>query len=396
MQNPGRKIMKKLIFVFIALALTIVINQSILCSKTFDIEPQQVHRLVYVEETHQWYVDQARIWKEELKKHPDNPKAWNNYFMANKYSHWQGDVTVYKNLMDSILTEMGKNVSDSYEYNYLRYYNGERDVSLLEKAYRKDPTRADALYEFMMHYEHSGDYSKLKRYCEELYQTKDIAPGLLNYNYNALISTDMNSILFTNGDNDTYPGWVLQKAKGIREDVSILNLHLTFVDRTYLDRKLKENGINLDVESFSKDKMNLFLKELAQAIEETTPDIPIYVATTVYDKSLKEVEEDLYLVGLALKYSTKRFNNMESIKFNVYNKLRLDYLNYDWYSEDYLINRGLNRLHMNYVVLFLKLGEELHKTGSATVAGMWKERALQLAQRADNQKSIDHIKSLAW
>lgn len=381
---------------FTIIIFTIFLSLNLLISAAPTPKPEKVYRFVYVQKPHDWYVEQSKLWKKEIESRPDDPAIWGNYFMAIKYSHWRGDLTTYKHITDSILTEMGKQIPDSYEYNYLRFYNGERDVSLLEKAYRIDPERADALYELVMYYESQGDKEKLEKFCKDLYQTRDISPGLLNYNYNVLVSTEKNGILFTNGDNDTYPGWVLQHALGIRKDVTILNLHLTFVNQDYLKRKLASKGINLDVDSFSKDKMNVFIEELTQQLSAIYPEIPVHVALTVYKGSIRNVEENLYLVGLTFKYSKKRFNNMVSIKNNIYNTLRLDYLDYDWYSEQYLATSLLDNLHVNYVVVFLKLAEDLHESGNSEEAEEWKNKALRLAKKANNEQFVKHISELDW
>jgi hypothetical protein len=380
-------LLKHLIFSFISL---LFLTNSVSLAQN----PQKVYRYCYTQESREWYEEQAELWKAELVLKPESTDAWYNYFFATRYANFSMDGKERTKLLNKIIDEISKTIPNSYLHHYLEYYNGDRKVEYLEKALQKNPNCADLYWEFIQYYELNGLREQKKEFCEKLYLSNDIISSLYDYNFNMLNSADKNSILFTNGDNDNYPAWLLQEAKGIRKDVTILNAHTVFVLRDYLVLKLNQREIEINLDKLSTKDNAIFLRELISAIKNKYPEISVHIAMTVYDGYTKEIKDKLYVTGLVYTYSDESIDNTTIIKKNLERNLRLDYLDYDWYNESHISSKMMDRYNLNYIPAFIQLAKAYRSSDQLELFYYWQEKALLIAQKAKDESLIEEIKTL--
>jgi hypothetical protein len=366
------------------------------------IKPVKVYRITYEIYPNDWYVKQASLWKKEMDKNPKDAEAWVNYYNAVRYARFTETIETEEKQqkLKMILAEMEKEIPDSYEYLMVKERTecNIHDISLSEKLYQMNPARPAPYYTIISHAEVYGKKQMMKEFCEKLYQSRDIETWLINYNYNVLMSLEKDAIIFTNGDNDTYPCWMLQQALGIRQDVLLLNISLAPTN-FYLERVMKERGIDIDVKSLLKKAFTgsegskrfskgIFVQELCIAISKAKPEFSLYFALTVWESFYKPLKENLYVVGLAFRYSPERIDNLAFIKKNIEEKFRFDYLDHEWYDEDIIGKNGMAKLNLNYITPMIMLAEHYKISGELQKATNIKEKVLSIAKQGGEEKEI--------
>lgn len=96
------------------------------------------------------------------------------------------------------------------------------------------------------------------------YHANDRSKDYLPYNYaaNILDSCEENAILFTSGDNDTFPVWCLQEVYDYRKDVRVVNLSLLNTDWYVLQMK-EQYGVPI---SLSKEQIQWHPFEVSKGV----------------------------------------------------------------------------------------------------------------------------------
>ena len=295
---------------------------------TEPVKGEKVHSMIKVKKSEEWYENQMEYWGEFVKTHNQDAEAWLNYYTATRMLKLKGRPG-YHEKMTGIVDQMEKHIPESFEFNYVKYWNGGNKTELfsyLEKAYAIDPNRPELFDDYSTYYELKRDKLSRRQICIKWYQSEEIAPEIYAFNYNMLMSTEENAILFTNGDNDTYPAWVLQDALDIRQDVKVINNSL-LLDPDYRSKYLAELSIS-DFKKEMSDYGNDWVK-YTEAIREhiyNNTSRPMYFASSCYHILGEELEKDLYVVGLAYLWTKDRVDNIAILRKNVENHFVMDHL----------------------------------------------------------------------
>ncbi len=152
-----------------------------------------------------------------------------------------------------------------------------------------------------------------------------------DYGYDILATVAPNGLIFTNGDNDTFPLWFIQEVKRFRKDVRVLNLSLLNTpwyiwQLKHLEPKVPMSFTDEEIEALRpyRDKGGkiVMIKDIAvrDIIAASEGKRPVYFAVTVAD--FMGYDPHLVLEGLAFRYEPKetgRSIDVDRTLYNLYN-----------------------------------------------------------------------------
>lgn len=361
-------------------------------------KPQPVYSIAKEDRGIKWYEDQLKLWKGEVDKDPKNGNAWTNYYasaraLRNTYPHESEERKKYMELCAQIPAEVQKAIPNTFEGYFIPFIEEEGawgNPEGLLKAAAINPDDPRLLDEMLIHYAMERNQQQFDVYGQKMFTTNDLPVGLLNWGYNILSELDENAILFTCGDNDTYAAWIMQAAKNMRRDVTVVNTSLIELEG-YRNRLLKELGYApLTLKEAESDEEYLQKKKkIYQHFFQGKR--PVYVATSAISLFEKEFGDKLYLTGLAYKYSESSFDNTAIIRRNYEKRYLLDYL-----KEVFSCNIGdqkAEEFNGMYVPSMIKLYQHYDETEETLKKQNLELLLLKVAEQSGQQSDVIELLS---
>ena len=301
----------------------------LIASSSFAQQKETVHSVVVVRHEMSWYKTQLDLWKADVEKNDQDAEAWYNYYSAarairNLLYEDEEKQKAYGKQCTSIAESAYAAIPETFEGNHLMYWDlgTKADPKYLSKAYEINPNDPRIFDDMLIQGEVTRDKTKFHDMAVQIYEANELPGGMVNWAYNLLSELEENAIVLAAGDNDTYSLWLAQEALGIRKDVQVINTSLITMS-DYQKKLFKEIGLP----PFELDEEHTNIDELFERILKNKIGRTGYVSVSAIRQFYeKPIMEELYLTGLAYKYSADSFDNMSLIRRNYEKRFLKDHL----------------------------------------------------------------------